>query len=353
MASNVVTLFIRADASVSIGTGHVMRMIALGQSWQERGGEVWFICGEIPSALEQRLTNERFGLHRIQAALGSENDLKQTVQFIFETLESNLSSVRVALDGYHFGADYQLGIMKAGFKSLVVDDYGHATFYHADWVLNQNISAREELYAKRSPSAELLLGPEYAMLRQEFLTYRGWKREIAPVGKKVLVTLGGSDPDNVTLKVLKSLTGLQLHAKVVIGGGNPHLSGIEEFIQSNVGGATVIESVVNAMNMPELMAWADIAVAAAGSTCWELAFMGLPSFALILAENQRAIGYELQKHGISIVIDSKTQALTSEVALKMPDLQCDLALRSGVAGKGQALIDGLGVSRLVTLLYAG
>jgi spore coat polysaccharide biosynthesis predicted glycosyltransferase SpsG len=177
------TLLIRADASVSIGTGHIMRMIALGQAWQAQGGEVHFFCAEITPALEQRLASEGFHLSRIHSPLGSQEDLSETIHLISETLQVDRQNARVVLDGYHFGSGYQLGIKAAGFKLLVVDDYGHADFYHADWVLNQNISAREELYAKRSPDTKLLLGPKFVMLRKEFLAYKGWQREIAPVAK--------------------------------------------------------------------------------------------------------------------------------------------------------------------------
>ena len=226
------TLLIRADASVSIGTGHIMRMIALGQAWQAQGGEAHFFCAEITPALEQRLASEGFHLSRIHSPLGSQEDLSETILLISETLQADGQNARVVLDGYHFGAEYQLGIKAAGFKLLVVDDYGHADFYHADWVLNQNISACEELYAKRSPATKLLLGPKFAMLRKEFLAYKSWQRETAPVAKKILVTLGGSDPDNVTLKVIQALIDLDLHVKVVIGGSNPHLREIENFLHS-------------------------------------------------------------------------------------------------------------------------
>jgi UDP-2,4-diacetamido-2,4,6-trideoxy-beta-L-altropyranose hydrolase len=295
-------LLIRADASVSIGTGHIMRMIAVGQEWQARGGEVRFICVEITSALEERLASEGFQLSRISAVLGSKEDLKQTTHLITETLQANRQNARVVLDGYHFGSDYQLGIKAEVFKLLVVDDYGHADFYHADWVLNQNISAREELYAKRCPDTKLLLGPKFAMLRKEFLAYKGWQRQISPVAKKILVTLGGSDPDNVTLKVIQALIDLDLHAKIVIGGSNPHLREIENFLHSQKDSTALIEVIVNATNMPELMAWADVAVAAAGSTSWELAFMGLPNLIFILADNQVEIAEGLAARQVAVSI---------------------------------------------------
>lgn len=338
-------LLIRADASVLIGTGHIMRMIALGQAWQVQGGEVHFLYAEITPALEQRLASEGFHLSRIHATLGSSEDLSETIRLISKTLQTDLQNARVVLDGYHFCSDFQLGIKAAGFKLLVVDDYRHADFYHADWVLNQNISAREELYAKRSPDTKLLLGPKFAMLRKEFLPYKGWQREIAPVAKKILVTLGGSDPDNVTFKVIQALIDLDLHVKVVIGGSNPHLRKIENFIQSQNNSTAFVEVMVNATYMPELMAWADVAVAAAGSTCWELAFMGLPSLLVILAENQVGIAKELESAGFGVRLgrgadfDYKLFQIALVRVLENP------AQRHSASIAGRNLVDGMGCHR--------
>ena len=344
------TLLIRADASVSIGTGHIMRMIALGQAWQAQGREVHFLCAEITPALEQRLASEGFHLLLIDATLGSPEDLSETMRLISETLQADHQNVRVVLDGYHFGSDFQLGIKAAGFKLLVVDDYGHADFYHADWVLNQNISAREELYDKRSPDTKLLLGPKFAMLRKEFLTYKGWQREIAPVAKKILVTLGGSDPDNVTLKVIQALIDLDLHVKVVIGGSNPHLREIENFIQSQNDSKALIEVIVNATNMPELMVWADIAVAAAGSTCWELAFMGLPSLLVILAENQVGIATKLESAGFGVCLGRRADFDYKLFQMVLGHFLKNPTERHRISIAGRNLVDGIGCHRTLCQL---
>ena len=345
-------LLIRADASVSIGTGHIMRMIALGQAWQAQGGEVHFLCAEITPALEQRLASEGFHLLRIDATLGSQEDLSETMHLIAETLRADRQNARVVLDGYHFGSDYQLGIKTAGFTLLVVDDYGHADFYHADWVLNQNISAREELYAKRSPATKLLLGPKFAILRKEFLAYKGWQREIAPVAKKILLTLGGSDPDNVTLQVIQALIDLDLHVKVVIGGSNPHLREIENFIQSQNDSTALIEVVVNATNMPELMAWADVAVAAAGSTCWELAFMGLPNLVFILADNQVEIAEGLSARQVATSIGRPSPDALVCFREKLGQLAVSHAERHRISQVSRELVDGSGAKRVVAGMVA-
>jgi UDP-2,4-diacetamido-2,4,6-trideoxy-beta-L-altropyranose hydrolase len=327
-------------------------MIALGQAWQAQGGEVHFLCAEITPALEQRLASEGFHLLRIDATLGSPEDLSETMHLIAETLQADRKNARVVLDGYHFGSDYQLGIKTAGFTLLVVDDYGHADFYHADWVLNQNISAREELYAKRSPATKLLLGPKFAMLRKEFLTYKGWQREIAPMAKKILVTLGGSDPDNVTLQVIQALIDLDLHVKVVIGGSNPHLREIENFIRSQNKSTALIEVIVNATNMPELMVWADTAVAAAGSTSWELAFMELPNLVFVLADNQVEIAEGLSARQVATSIGRPSPDALVSFKKKLGQLAVSHAERNRISQVSRELVDGSGAKRVVAEMVA-
>ena len=310
-------LLIRADASVAIGTGHIMRMIALGQEWQASGGEVIFACAEITPSLRERLSQEGFALQEISAQPGSAEDLAATCELIRQSGKKNPV---VALDGYQFDADFQLGLRNAGCRLLVMDDYGHADFYHADWVLNQNISAREDLYRNRAPHTQLLLGPKYALLRKEFLKYRGWKREIPEVARKVLVTLGGADPDNVTQRVIEAMAGLDLEVKVVVGGSNPHLPNLREAVKNLKSSPARFELVVNPTNMPELMMWADVAVAAGGSTSLELAFFGLPTLYFILADNQKENTERIQRHNYGFSLGGGKLLEIEKICDKIVDL---------------------------------
>ena len=132
------------------------------------------------------------------------------------------------------------------------------------------------MYANREAHTRLLLGTRYVLLRREFWPWRGWRREIPAVARKVLVTLGGGDPDNVTLKVIRALAQVEiegLEAVVVVGPANPHLEELQAAVKDT---PHPIRLESNVTNMPELMAWADVAITAGGSTCWETAFMGLP-----------------------------------------------------------------------------
>ena len=340
-------LLIRADASVSIGTGHIMRMIALAQAWQNGGGEAVFLCAEITPALEARLKEEGFLLEKIQASPGSRNDLEATCAAI---ARYGAASIPVALDGYQFDADFQLGLKKAGCRLLVMDDYGHASFYHADWVLNQNICASEELYARRTLHTRLLLGTKFALLRREFLKYRAWQREIPETASKVLVTLGGADPDNVTGKVIEALAPLDIEVRVVVGGSNPHLQKLQQAVASLQTQPAKIELVPNPTDMPALMAWADLAIAAGGSTAWELAFLGLPSLFVILAENQVGIATELESAGFGVCLGRGVDFDKGELQIALRRVLENPAQRHKTSIAGRNLVDGMGCHTTVCQL---
>jgi UDP-2,4-diacetamido-2,4,6-trideoxy-beta-L-altropyranose hydrolase len=342
-------LLIRADASIAMGTGHVMRMIALGQAWQDKGGKVMFLCAEITPQLEQRIREEDFRIKRISAAPGSAADLEVTTAAVSRNAKGG-RSVAVVLDGYQFGSDFQLGVKKAGCRLMAVDDYGHADAYYADIVLNQNISAREGLYARSNSSVQLLLGPSFALLRREFADHRGWVRAIPNEAKKLLVTLGGADADNVTKKVLDAVAGSGFEVKVVVGGSNPHLPELRQAAEAATRGETRVELVVNASDMRVLMQWADMAVASGGSTSWELAFTGLPSMFMILADNQEENARQLERQGCGLCLGKPSTCDVNRLRTTFHLLGGHRELRASFASRGQELVDGKGSERISKFL---
>src|SRR5258708_7389634 len=212
-------LLIRADASLAIGTGHVMRCLALAQAWQDAGGHAIFSMAEGTPAVVERLRNEGFAVARAGGPGGGAAEAEETPR-----VGHKHNSPPVFGDAYQFCARYQASLKRWGLKVLFIDDNGHAEHYSADIVLNQNAHAREAFYPSRDASTRLLLGPRFAMLRREFTAWRGWSRETSAVARRVLVTMGGSDPDNITERVVRAiLADPSLNATVVVGGRNPHL----------------------------------------------------------------------------------------------------------------------------------
>jgi UDP-2,4-diacetamido-2,4,6-trideoxy-beta-L-altropyranose hydrolase len=338
-------LLIRADASAAIGTGHVMRCLALAQAWCRDGANVLFAQAETTSTLEKRLRVENFELVPVREERGSTEDAAETV-----ALAQARGATWIVADGYCFGAAWQKQIRAAGLRLLVIDDYGQAEHYHADLVLNQNLSASESLYARRDADTRLLLGPRYALLRREFLDASISAREIADTARKVLVTLGGSDPDQVTAKVVMALREIPgLEAIVVVGGSNPHLESLSALIGSE---NPALRLIVDATNMSELMRWADVAVTAAGSTSWELATAGLPALQLVIADNQAPIADALYRAGVTVSLGDHRASTPAVIAEALRELLAECTQRREMSSRGRRLVDGRGANRVAAALGA-
>jgi len=338
-------LVIRADANTKIGVGHVMRSMALAQAWQDYGGRAVLALSMDTPILEDRFRSEGMDVVNLTAQPGSNDDAIETA-----ILAQNTEAAWVAVDGYHFDSEYQRLIKESGLNLLLIDDIGHAKHYWADIVLNQNIHANEGLYASREPYTSLLLGTSYVLLRREFLHFREWTREIPDVARKVLVTLGGGDSDNVTLKVIQALNQIdssELEVKIVVGPSNPHMDSLRAAVHRSPFNVHVLSSV---RNMPGLMAWADMAVSAGGSTCWELAFMGLPNLILIFADNQILLAEGLHTEGVALNLGWSQGISDSEVGQAIEELMTTLEVRQKMARCGRELVDGEGAGRVLKLM---
>ncbi|MGB0383332.1 MAG: UDP-2,4-diacetamido-2,4,6-trideoxy-beta-L-altropyranose hydrolase [Ardenticatenaceae bacterium] len=338
----MMNLLIRADASARIGAGHLMRCLALAQGWQARGGQVTFITACESVGLLRRLKNEGFKVITLEQAYPHSADWDRTSQLL-----ANYPGAWIVLDGYHFDPTYQRQIKESAHPLLLIDDTAHLEYYHADIILNQNINA-EQLPYSCDPDTRLLRGTGYVLLRSEFLSWQAWQRTIPQVAHKVLVTLGGGDANNQTLKVINALQEVNedgLEAVVVVGASNPHFPELQSAVHHS---RVPIRLIRNANNMAELMAWADIAVSAGGSTCWELAFMGLPNIILVLADNQRGIAEGLHDLGIAINMGWYAGVSELELAHSLKMLIFGSERRQKMSKVAQKLVDGKGSDRVVS-----
>jgi UDP-2,4-diacetamido-2,4,6-trideoxy-beta-L-altropyranose hydrolase len=205
-------LIFRADAGDEIGTGHVMRFLALAQAWRAAGGHAIFVMAAGTSGIDQRLMSEGMEVVRIAASPGDSDDAARTAD-----IAARFGAGWLVIDGYHFGPDYVTAATPAGARVALIDDLGRSSCGDVDIVVNQNLHATEDLYPIREPATRLLLGSRHVLLRREFLQWMAWRREIPEAGRKVLLSFGGADSGNVTLTVLDALE------REAIGQG--HLSG--------------------------------------------------------------------------------------------------------------------------------
>ncbi len=140
------TLFIRADATTEIGTGHLMRCLALGQAWQDDGGHVVFISHCESESLQKRLEGEGFELILIDKTHPDSLDIGVSLSAMRRfAADQTMSDTWIVVDGYHFDVTYQRSIKNAGYKLLFMDDYCHCDHYLADIVVNHNLTADKSL----------------------------------------------------------------------------------------------------------------------------------------------------------------------------------------------------------------
>ncbi len=343
MLPNKKQLFIRVDANTQIGSGHLIRCLALAQAWRKKGGKVTFISVCESESLRNRIIYEGFELVKIKEPYPNQADFESTLSTI-----NDLPTTKpwVVLDGYHFDTHYQRSIKNNGNPLLIIDDIVHFDHYVADIILNQNIYAGELSYSCE-PETKLLLGTDYVLLREEFLAYKNWNRKIPEVAKKILVTMGGGDPNNVTLKVLKALNQVNVEdfkIKVVMGSSYQHLDTLKE----TAGNCKhSVELLQNVSSMPELMAWADLAVSAGGSTCWELAFMGLPIVLIGTAVNQFGVLKGLIACGIAINLGWHSSVSIEHISNRINNSIIDSVWFKSASIKGKELIDGFGCSKII------
>jgi UDP-2,4-diacetamido-2,4,6-trideoxy-beta-L-altropyranose hydrolase len=344
---------IRADANSVIGTGHVMRCLALAQAWQDAGGSVAFACADLPDSLFERLATEQCVVHKIDAPPGSESDVGQT-----RRLAEAIAPKWVVLDGYDFGSAFQLALRDEEWRLLFIDDDGRHAGYHVDVLLNQNAGAAAVLYGRHMHATRLLLGCQYAMLRREFLrTPRklGTSQKVS----RLLLSLGGGDAKNLTQQFLVAVwpcIPTDCEVDVLIGPANPHITTL---MSGTFGSKEAREIAANMKrttfhvappNVPQIMADCDLAITAAGSSVYELGYLGVPMLLAVTADNQRPIAVALDQLGAAVRIDEFHENLTADLPSALEMMISDPERRASCAAKFRELVDGRGAARVVEVL---
>ncbi len=319
-----------------------MRCLALAQAWQAAGGRVVFAMAESVTAIEDLLAAEKMNFLPISAAAASAEDAAETARHAREQEADWL-----VLDGYRFDHDYVSTLHRTGRRLLLLDDDGRSADFPAELLLNQNAYATPALYGGARSGATRLLGSRFTMLRRGFIERGRAHRTTAPTALRILVTFGAADPANTTGTVVVGLASRRdpdLDVTVIIGAANPHHLSLEATVRA---AGQRFKAVKHVTDLSGWMRDADLAITAAGSTCWELAYMQVPQLVVAIADNQRPVARVLAERGAAVDLGWHADLEPSAVAQAVETLRYDFDKRKAMQRAGRAFIDGEGAARVV------
>ena len=353
----------RTDASLQIGTGHVMRCLTLADALRERGAQSTFICrphaGHLLDLIQQRghtakalapaddaFTAPANPIHAKWLSTDWASDAAQTQQALGEHVVDWL-----VVDHYALDRRWEQTMRPHTRRIMAIDDLADRP-HDCDLLLDQNLGRQAKDYGGLlSQHTQTLIGPAYALLRPEFAQWRehSLQRRAQPQLKNLLITMGGVDQASATGQVLDAMKCCELptdlRITVVMGPTAPWLAKVQAQAAAMPCPTQVLSGV---SNMAQLMAESDLCIGAAGGSAWERCALGLPTFVLILAANQHSGAMALQSHEAAWVAADAQQLLTQMSALFNKETQkAALQKMSQAAAK---LAAGNGASQVVELL---
>lgn len=345
---------IRADGGPSIGMGHIMRCLNLAIELRLLGCEIFFISKIKEGIL--KIINSGFtaipleyndNIKNIKGfEYGDKAELKTECNNIINII-NEYSLDAIIVDSYNVDDNYLLTIKKHVKKLCYIDDVNEFV-YPVDVLINGNVTGKLYRYHKFYDNEIMFLGTEYNLTRQEFRDIP--QKKINKNIKEIMITVGGADPQNATIKLLDIINQHKVLAdkkiNVIVGPAFTNIDVIKNY-SLHFSNLNVME---NVHTMSKIMMSSDIAISAGGSTLYELCACGVPTIALIFAENQKGIVEYLEKANLIFSAGWFNELRPEKFQLILNNLICDNSIRENMSKSMQNLIDGYGAKRLADQL---
>lgn len=333
----------RCDASPLIGSGHVVRCLALADALAAAGWACAF--ASTPGTAETVPALAKSGYRLINLADSAQEPalLKAAIPQGCELL---------VVDHYGRDAEFEAACRPWAARILIADDLADRR-HECDYLLDPTLGRKAADYAPLTPeNCRTLLGPEFALLRPQFQDARPAalaRRASTRAIERILVSLGGTDPSNLTARVLRGimLSGVDAAVDVVLGGAAPHLEEIRTLAASTplpIALHTAVD------DMAALMSKADLAVGAAGTTSWERCTLGLPSLMLVIADNQELVARSLDQAGAAARLGRSESVTEEQLAAQLRAFAANPDRLGAMAARAAAVCDGRGTQRTLLAL---
>lgn len=325
-----------------MGYGHLVRSASLASAWRAAGGEALIVttCERLPGDLEREM------IEVIPPSHDAGNDLAAL---------GRIASARppdwLAIDGYHFDRAYVASARGFARRVLLVADEPNDATIVADGVLDQNLGA-EDLPYRMSAGALRLFGPRHALLRAPFAAAAAaGVRPTRTHAERILLIMGASDvagriPD--LMRKIDAELEQPIEVAVVVGAGTANVSTIEAVAASSR--RTRFQVHRDPPDLPGLMASADLALSAAGTTVWELCALGVPTVLVTAAANQVRGAAALDRAGAAVDLGPVAALTARGLGAHLRSILADAPLRARLSTAASALVDGRGAGRVVEAL---
>ena len=345
-----------------------MRCLALADALREHGAECLFICREHPGNLIQFIRQQSFeaiALPMPKDQPYTKHDLKSLTHasllgcdWITDAAQAKVAASEIAIDWLivdHYALDARWEQALAGnyVKLMVIDDLADRPHY-CDLLLDQNWFGDQALFRYQNlvpAECQPYLGPEYALLKPEYAQIRSALPQRDGTVHRVLVFLGGSDPSNLTVKVLTALIQPQfsnLQVDVVLGQNHPDPQGISALVSSRM--RTKLHQALPSLG--PLMASADLMISAGGSTIWERMCLGLPGIVISVAENQTATNLALMKAGYNFFLGEMNNVSVNMIAEAVQHCLLTPSILSSQSVMSRQMVKGDGATLISQKLFA-
>jgi UDP-2,4-diacetamido-2,4,6-trideoxy-beta-L-altropyranose hydrolase len=346
-------VLIRADASPTIGSGHIARCLTLARTLRKQGSHVAFACRLLSGHRLDNLAAEGFETFALPDRYPEEDPLlaiesmlpwQADIAALAQALENHLAFDWIIVDHYGLDHHWQTAARRWAPRIAAVDDLATRT-YSVDLLLNQNLSGTPQAYATLlATDCRTLLGPRFSMLRDEFCCPA---IKIKPKVKRVLVNFGGFDAAMQTHHAMLALADFhELEVDFVAGADNPAWEQMQVLAASRPNWR--LHSFVS--DFYRLMTEADLFVGAGGGTSWERAAMGLPTICIAVSNNQQANGEVMATSGVHVFMGAREQVSVEQLCQAIGFVVGNQGLRQSLAERSRKLVDGRGAQRVAAEL---
>jgi len=341
-------IFIRVDSSTKIGYGHLIRCLALADTLK-KSFKINFICTNLNGNLISQICKKKFEVFRFNTKsqrINVKKDAEKTISIIKKY--RNKKSLLI-LDSYILSQEWENRVRPYVKRLIVIDDLMDRK-HSCDLIIDQNLHTQmNSLYINSVPkNCVKLLGPDYAILRNQFIAQRKYAKIRSLPIKNILVSFGGTDNENHTLHALTSLKKLNsdVNVNVVTGTANIGKKIIKNFCKKNFN-YNYFEQVEN---MVKLMQVADLCIGSSGTTTWERCCVGLPAIAIVTSNDQKDIASAVSKNKCIINLGKIKKSDNVNYVRLMKNLK-NSELQN-MSRNCMKLVDGKGAARISKYIFS-